>query len=48
MNTHFFVVRSLALISLGALLVSCNGQKWQEEAKDGYNLITQKGGKTLG
>ena len=27
--------------------MSC-GQKWQEESKDGYNLVTQKNGSTLG
>ena len=35
------------LLALGMALASC-GQKWQEESKDGFNLITQKGGQTLG
>lgn len=35
---------ALALLSLTA----CNGQKWTEEEHDGYNLIIQKGGQTLG
>ena len=29
-------------------LSSCNGQKWTEESKGSYNLVTQKGGQTLG
>ena len=36
-----------AIAILTGAAVSC-GPKWQEEARDGYNLITQKGGKTLG
>lgn len=35
---------ALALLSLTA----CNGQKWTEEEHDGYNLVIQKGGQTLG
>ena len=29
-------------------LSSCNGQKWTEESKGSYNLVTQPGGQTLG
>ncbi|MBQ6038556.1 MAG: glycoside hydrolase family 3 C-terminal domain-containing protein [Bacteroidaceae bacterium] len=29
-------------------LSACNGQKWTEESKGSYNLVTQKGGQTLG
>ena len=36
-----------AIAILTGAAVSC-GPKWQEEARDGYNLITQKGGQTLG
>ena len=34
----------IALLSLSA----CNGQKWTEESKGSYNLVTQEGGQTLG
>ena len=39
------------LIIAGAILFSmssCNQQKWTEEAKETYNLVTQTGGQTLG
>lgn len=39
------------LIIAGAILFSmssCNQQKWTEEAKETYNLVTQAGGQTLG
>ncbi|MCQ2142038.1 MAG: glycoside hydrolase family 3 C-terminal domain-containing protein [Bacteroidales bacterium] len=29
-------------------LTSCAGQKWQQQTKDGYILITQKGGRSIG
>ena len=29
-------------------LSACTGQKWTEESKGSYNLVTQKGGQTLG
>ena len=32
----------------GCMLCNCNGQKWSETAGDGFNLIHQKGGATLG
>ncbi len=38
------VVAGAALLTLSA----CNGQKWTEESKGSYNLVTQKGGQTLG
>lgn len=42
--------RIILLLSLAACVVavgSC-GQKWVEESKDGYNLVTQKNGPDLG
>ena len=49
---HMKSVQHIALgtaMLLGAAIaaVSC-GQKWQEEPSTGYNIITQKGGQTLG
>jgi len=42
------VIRTAAAMLIASLtLVSCS-QKWQESSKDGYNLVTQKGGQTLG
>ena len=38
---------SALILAACVAAVSC-GQKWQEESKDGYNLITQKNGRTLG
>ena len=35
------------ILTIGSVAVSCT-QKWQEEAKDGYNLVTQKSGQSLG
>ncbi|MBO5194797.1 MAG: beta-glucosidase, partial [Bacteroidales bacterium] len=32
----------------GCILCSCSGHGVKEEAKDGYCIITQKGGATLG
>ena len=41
-------IRSAAIVLLASLaMVSC-GQKWQEQSKDGYNLITQDKGRALG
>lgn len=37
-----------ASLLIGAVSLTSCGQKWQEEQKDGYILITQKGGKDLG
>jgi len=38
-----------AAILLAAILTAAScGQKWQEESKDGYNLISQKNGPSLG
>ena len=42
------IVRPAAIIfALALAAVSCS-VKWQEESKDGYNLVTQNGGSTLG
>ena len=42
------IIRTAAiLLAAGVAAVSC-GQKWQETPKDGYSLVTQKGGQTLG
>ena len=42
------IVRTVIfLLAACVAAVSC-GQKWQETSKDGYNLVTQKGGQTLG
>ena len=42
--------RIFLLLSLAACVVAAGscGQKWVEESKDGYNLVTQKGGQKLG
>ncbi|MBP5487864.1 MAG: glycoside hydrolase family 3 C-terminal domain-containing protein [Bacteroidales bacterium] len=45
MNT--FLKSTATILTIGLVAVSCT-QKWQEEAKDGYNLVTQKGGQALG
>ena len=38
-----------AAILLAAILTAAScGQKWQEESRDGYNLISQKNGPSLG
>jgi beta-glucosidase len=42
-----YIKAAVILLSAGVAAVSC-GQKWQEESKDGYNLVTQKNGSTLG
>ena len=41
------VKKTVILLAVSMSMVSC-AQKWQEEQKDGYNLITQKNGRTLG
>ena len=41
------VKSAVILLAVSMSMVSC-AQKWQEEQKDGYNLITQKNGRTLG
>lgn len=43
-HIRFFGLTAIA----SAMLISCDGVKWSEESKDGYNLITQKGGPALG
>ncbi len=35
-------------VSFLLLLSACSGQKWQEESKGTWNLVTQKNGQTLG
>ena len=45
MNT--FLKLTATILTIGSVAVSCT-QKWQEEAKDGYNLVTQKSGQSLG
>ena len=41
------VLLAVALAAAAFVLASC-GQKWQEESKDGFNIVTQKKGSTLG
>ena len=43
-HIKFFGLTAIASV----MLISCDGVKWSEESKDGYNLITQKGGPALG
>ena len=38
----------IALTAAGALLLAACGPKWQESEADGFKLVTQKGGATLG
>ena len=38
----------IALTAAGALLLAACGPKWQETEADGFKLVTQKGGATLG
>ena len=38
----------LSVLLSGCVLCSCNGQRWTESVADGYHLITQKDGATLG
>lgn len=35
-------------VLLSGLLCSCGGHRWTETVEDGYHLIAQKGGATLG
>ena len=46
MKKNLFIHSLLALAIL-CIFSSC-GQRWEEQPADGYNLITQKGGPTLG
>ena len=39
--------RIIAFLAVSVFLVSC-GPKWQESEADGYRIITQRGGATLG
>ena len=45
-------MKSKILMALAGVILlglsACNGQKWTEESKGSYNLVTQKGGQTLG
>ena len=41
------IVKTTLILFAGIAMTAC-GQKWQEESKDGYNLVTQKNGQTLG
>ena len=43
----FFIRAAVLLIPILAICPGCK-DKWQEETKDGYNLVIQKKGKTLG
>ena len=38
----------VAVAAMGFTMSSCDGQKWTEEQKGSYNLVTQQGGQTLG
>lgn len=38
----------IAVAAMGFTMSSCDGQKWTEEQKGSYNLVTQQGGQTLG
>ena len=41
-HTMRTIIRTTMILLSGIAITAC-GQKWQEESKDGYNLITQKG-----
>ncbi|MBR3716624.1 MAG: glycoside hydrolase family 3 protein, partial [Bacteroidaceae bacterium] len=47
MNSRILLAAAVAGSALLGLS-SCNGQKWTEESKGSYNLVTQPGGQTLG
>ena len=47
MNSRILLAAAVAGSALLSLS-SCNGQKWTEESKGSYNLVTQPGGQTLG
>ncbi|MCS2584480.1 hypothetical protein NXY00_17180 [Bacteroides sp. BFG-551] len=38
----------LSVLLSGCVLCSCSGQRWTESIEDGYHLIIQKDGATLG
>ena len=38
----------VAVAAMGFTMSGCDGQKWTEEQKGSYNLVTQQGGQTLG
>ena len=38
----------IALMAAGVLLLAACGPKWQEAESDGFKLVTQKKGATLG
>lgn len=43
-HIKLFAITAIA----STVMISCDRVKWSEESKDGYNLITQKGGPDLG
>ena len=47
MNSRILLAAAVAGSALLSLS-SCNGQKWTEESKGSYNLVTQPGGQALG
>lgn len=42
------LTKILALCPIAMGILSCNNAKWTETPKEGYNIITQKRGRTLG
>ena len=49
MNKTLSGLAVVAAVGSGLLTVAgCSGQKWTEEQKETYNLVTQNGGQTLG
>lgn len=46
--THFTFQLTCLLILLTSLLTTSCGPKWKEAVKDGFNIIENKGGQTLG
>ena len=48
-NTLYYMDRYTAMIVFLSVLCACGGPRWSEtETENGYNLITQKRGQTLG
>lgn len=41
-------LKYLLLVAVAAGMSCCHGRKWSESPADGYNIIVQKGGPTLG
>ena len=41
-------LKYLLLVAVAAGMCCCHGRKWSESPADGYNIIVQKGGPTLG